>query len=492
MNRRTGILIMLLFCSSLLSQEKKTEKDAKDLPTIKIPVDVVVVNVTVVDKQGKPVTDLQRDEFRIYEDGKPQSIQTFALESYGPAQAGKNESPNHGAADFKLNRPRMISLILDDSTVVSNENYPAVAKAMTQFVEQDIGPNDLVAISATSGNVQFPFTDRKPTLHEEIRELFKKCNRKPDNMDCPQFSNLESKRILDDFYDYPGGSNSIPLIKKNPPSLDTSGKTPSAVNKEPFKINEEAIYSTQEKCRSSPLMAAISELLYSCPSISSENPALAVRRIALNKLEESRYKIRELLNALRQHMGMLRYLDAPKVVILFSNGYYADSDPSYSHGLQETIEQALLSGVVFNTVDIQGLNNNTSYPWERLSIIRSPDPTMPESNCFVFHFNGLITRKSKIKAEEQIAVKVPLSQIAADTGGLFHHDNNDLYQGIRNVIQRQYAYYVLTYARPQQKADGKYHHIKVKVLRGKYELSFRKGYYTSREALTITGNQIYR
>ena len=41
----------------------------------------VLVHVTVTDKEGKPVTDLTVDDFKLYEDGKRQEIQSFEMES---------------------------------------------------------------------------------------------------------------------------------------------------------------------------------------------------------------------------------------------------------------------------------------------------------------------------------------------------------------------------------------------------------------------------
>ena len=63
-----------------------TKDDKSGTFTFKVPVDVVVVNAIVTDKQGNPVKDLKVDDFRVYEDGKLQPIHTFALESYKATQ----------------------------------------------------------------------------------------------------------------------------------------------------------------------------------------------------------------------------------------------------------------------------------------------------------------------------------------------------------------------------------------------------------------------
>ena len=60
----------------------KKEAGKSDTFTLKVPVDVVVVNAIVTDKQEKLVKDLTKDDFKVYEDGKLQPIHTFSLESY--------------------------------------------------------------------------------------------------------------------------------------------------------------------------------------------------------------------------------------------------------------------------------------------------------------------------------------------------------------------------------------------------------------------------
>src|SRR5262245_15458692 len=87
--------LCFIVASAVLSADKeqkkvpdKSQKDAEKPPsfTVKVPVDVVILNATVTDKQGNPVKDLTVDDFKVYEDGKLQPIHTFALESYKATQ----------------------------------------------------------------------------------------------------------------------------------------------------------------------------------------------------------------------------------------------------------------------------------------------------------------------------------------------------------------------------------------------------------------------
>ena len=51
---------------------------AQDPSTLKLDVQVVSVDVTVVDSKGNLVNQLGKDDFLIYENGVPQSIRFFS------------------------------------------------------------------------------------------------------------------------------------------------------------------------------------------------------------------------------------------------------------------------------------------------------------------------------------------------------------------------------------------------------------------------------
>jgi Ca-activated chloride channel family protein len=60
-----------------------TAQDAQDDDVVRVNTDLVVMNVTVVDAQGKYVHGLRRSDFKIFEDGREQSaeiISTFSVE----------------------------------------------------------------------------------------------------------------------------------------------------------------------------------------------------------------------------------------------------------------------------------------------------------------------------------------------------------------------------------------------------------------------------
>src|SRR5438477_5011254 len=68
------------------SSQSQSRDDA--MSTLKVNVDVVQLFFNVKDKKGGLIPDLTKDDFQIFEDGKPQTIKYFTAESNLPLTLG--------------------------------------------------------------------------------------------------------------------------------------------------------------------------------------------------------------------------------------------------------------------------------------------------------------------------------------------------------------------------------------------------------------------
>ncbi len=73
-----GCLCLVVPFAFAPEQDKKAPKKADDSQTIRVAVEMVSLPVVVTTKEGKRVTDLNKDDFQIFEDGVPQEIAGFA------------------------------------------------------------------------------------------------------------------------------------------------------------------------------------------------------------------------------------------------------------------------------------------------------------------------------------------------------------------------------------------------------------------------------
>jgi Ca-activated chloride channel family protein len=88
--------------------------------------DLVVFSATAVDGKGRPVTDLRREEFRVYEDGRSQPIAHF-----------------HGGRGL----PARILLLVDASGSMGDEWKVASARRAAEMVLAVLAPEDQVALA---------------------------------------------------------------------------------------------------------------------------------------------------------------------------------------------------------------------------------------------------------------------------------------------------------------------------------------------------------
>lgn len=154
---------------------------AEDDDIVKISTALIQVDVTVTDKDGKVVTDLKPEEFEVYENGQKQAITNFSFISAAPQiQTSPTPKPDKKEAGVPLPpvpvKPeqvrRTIALVVDDLGL-SFESIYYVRRSLKKFVDEQMQPNDLVAVIRTgsgAGALQ-QFTSDKRQLYAAIEAI---------------------------------------------------------------------------------------------------------------------------------------------------------------------------------------------------------------------------------------------------------------------------------------------------------------------------------
>ena len=84
--RSIWIAVMALLPATAASAQTTDRPPAKEpLTKIRATTRLVVVDVISTDAKGKPIADLNKDDFTLFEDGKPQQIKVFSFQP--PASA---------------------------------------------------------------------------------------------------------------------------------------------------------------------------------------------------------------------------------------------------------------------------------------------------------------------------------------------------------------------------------------------------------------------
>jgi Ca-activated chloride channel homolog len=134
----------------LLAQNHESQEGQADSTfSLKVNVDLVVLNFAVVDESGRSVVDLRQDDCSLYEDGVPQTITEFL-----PTTA-----------------PFNLALVLDTSSSV-RPSLQLIQKAGIEFAQQ-LRPNDRIGIAVFNSSVSqhLDFTSDRKLLVRSLNSL---------------------------------------------------------------------------------------------------------------------------------------------------------------------------------------------------------------------------------------------------------------------------------------------------------------------------------
>src|SRR5271154_6128924 len=173
-----ALLTLVLLCAASPSQQQSDY-------LIHVQTDLVLVNVTVRNKNGNFVQGLKPENFTILEDNKPQKIVSFDVENVdavpatdvaqtkplpeaAPAQPAPATSPANSAAQYKDRR--LIVLFFDLSAMEPDEIDRAVTSA-EHYVDTQMAPADLVSIVSLGSAllVNQDFTSDRGLLKKQLQ-----------------------------------------------------------------------------------------------------------------------------------------------------------------------------------------------------------------------------------------------------------------------------------------------------------------------------------
>ena len=127
------------------------EPERRQQPPIRSGINFVRVDVIVSDGKGEPVLDLKPDDFSVTEDGKPQKIEQFSVVKVDNAAQADDRPPSAIRNDYDEEREaarpdvRLFVILLDDYHVRRGASM-SVRKPLIDFIENQLGPADMVAL----------------------------------------------------------------------------------------------------------------------------------------------------------------------------------------------------------------------------------------------------------------------------------------------------------------------------------------------------------
>ena len=410
----------------VLAQQQQPQQQQQ--PTFKVSVNVVDVDVTVKDAQGNFVPGLAAEDFEVFEDGKPQAIQTFSYIELPVERQERFRFDNRPvAADVRTNRDvssgRVYIILLDDLNVAPLRTG-IVRKHAREFIERHFGPHDLAAVVVSSGrkDAAQEFTNDPALLLRAV-----------DSFVGQRLQSAEMQRI-DDYY------QSMALS-----GLDTRENT----GKDP---QDEAV---------------VPNLLTRMQSFDPANLERGQRAVGVLQTVRS---LSEFLESVRGRR---------KALLWFSEGidypmaetFSSQSGNEIFVATREAITAAAQANVNVFALDPRGLIGMTT---DFVDNMRSgaPDVMGTDRNRPV----GTPSSGTQALLGEMRLTQDSLRTLAESTGGFAAVDTNSFVEAFNRITDANSRYYLLGYTPPTHPRNGRFHKIEVRVKRPGLTATARRGY----------------
>jgi VWFA-related protein len=398
-------------------------------------VNLVPVRVIVRDAQGHIVANLGKDDFQLYEDGKPQIISNFAVETLASISQQVVRTSNPDAAKASEAPPaflppsRFIALLFDDPHL-SIQDVMQARNAALRYVDSSVTPTDRVAVYTVSGQMQMDFTDDRAKLRDALAKLQPRqvtAGLESSSTDCPPMDYYEADAIQN---------------RNDQQTIDLATQDALECQATPSDAESEALTGQPSPTAIARAQAAVTS---------------SALRVEEEGAQETEYAFRRLKEVIQRLAG----LPGQRSIVLISPGFiYPNREQEFS----EIVDRAIRSSVFINTLDARGLYT----PNLGGDISQAMNDPTPAATGY----------RTSLRLEGQDRQTEVLRYLATDTGGYSFHGSNDLGEGLRQVAAAPEAYYYLAFAPQNLKYDGRLHSLKVTLRsKEKYSIQARRGYY---------------
>jgi len=392
------------FAPAIHSQQTDRNQ-THDRPTevIRTNTELVQTEVMVLDRRGHFVDGLKPEQFELTLNGTKQPVSFFDKVTTGSeaeaaqlaaarSNPGTKKEPARTETLLSSDRGRVLFFFLDDLHT-SAASLTRARKALLRFVDDQMNPNDQVAIVSTSGQVGFlqQLTDNPAVLHAAI-------------------ARLNYKQIKEG---YPG---------KTQISEYMATQIEDYNNRQLFAYLMDAVKVEQQ------MGAGLRGGDHRLASSYSAAPFLQNRVRQINA--QARMTTADTLDALKSLMVSSAALPGRKIAFFLSDGFLINERKSGAQeALEGVTETARRSGVIVYTMDLRGTFFNMGSAVD----VSSND------------YEDFSSRKAGLPGAEIAATQEPLKLIADQTGGRAILDSNSISDGILQAIRETADYYLLAW-----------------------------------------------
>ncbi len=427
-------------CGGLQAQnppDQSTPAATQDQNPVKFRVksNLVVVRVVVRDARGKPVEGLKKEDFKLFDQGKEQSIAQFEAVETTASVSGSPASPVvegalPSAGAVSPSAPvvpmpgRFLALYFDDLNT-SDADMTRVRDAADRYLAANLGPRDRVGIF-TSEKMLSDFTNDPKQLHDALWRVHGSAHSLLKDAACPSLTDYQAFEITQFANDTSTDAWQV--------AIDDATRRGCMGLGDPVEAADQAAIGYPE-----------------------------ILELAHRMVTQSQMQAQSNLQELEQVVTYTSQMPGPRTIILVTPGFLSQSEQPE---LDKIIDHALRRQVVISALDARGLVVLMSWlDAERQSF---PSPLA-------------VGASERTDSARELAATNVMAELAHGTGGEFVHSNNDLQAGF-GALAGSPVYYILAFA-PTDAFGGKFHALKVTLAQKEKGVSIqtRRGYFAPKD-----------
>lgn len=430
---RTSVVVSIGLLA-LLCEDVAAQKTDMQVVPFRSEVNLVLVPVVVRDANGRPVGNLTKNEFQLFDKGKQQTIVSFSAvrRPNGGREVDTGtttqSSPARTTPDAVVpidSRPadrvaankspqRYFIYVFDDLNTRFADLANVRAAALRHF-QHTLTATDQAAIYTFSGRPTLEFTNQREKLEEAVAKLRWLMAGGHGGMQCPDVSYYLADLIV-------------------------------------TKAQNQALQA---------LVHHTAECAHVRPEMALQIALDASNRELIIGAQDTDVALRTLRRAIRR----LSSVPGERVIVLSSPGFFAQT-PEAAKATTDVLDLAARSNIVINGLNVRGV----IVAEEEEDVTRKTAP--PRNGASPIDL-WVQYRRESAQADGDV-----MKDLAEGTGGTFFHNNNDLRLGFERVATSPEFSYVLGFSPAALKEDGSFHSLKVRVPGpAKVTVEARRGYY---------------
>ncbi len=444
--RISSCLLLCVFaaqvCAQQSGQANVQQGNQPATPTTFRSRSQLVLVPTTVEKSGKAVLGLNKENFVIEEDGHDRPIGVFEAITTNNLRVDRPKRGNEFDNFNSDQTPRSMMLIAIDAINTPFGYQEAVRKDVLKYLSKNISPNQLtgMVVMSTKGiRLVHDFTGSTSSLVTALQNISGENNRYNGLQDIGHAPTVDNTSI------------SSKMDQRGEPTPDNRGGTGSQPGLSEGKA------STDTNREISIIQKQLTEYLK-----------------GQDKVEEYQLKnrIRRTLESFQQIAQGLAGYPGRKSLIWASAGFPAPLDPTRFNDME-------LMGIYERTLKVLADANVAVYPVD----VKGLQTVSPGADATLDQYDRL-ANKDPGTAYKEATLKVnTFNEFAERTGGRAWFDINNNDKAIKAAVEDSQSYYMLGYYIDSSSTKDGWHKLKVKLKSADGKVRTRSGYFFTAAAL---------